>query len=187
MLAQILTPAIVRATAPPPATPKCAASLVDTAAFEAAHEQETQVHAQALTQLQEARAKFDLAASKMESSRKFLQLVYAGRWITVLTTNWPTYKDLRRQASSTATQAVFCTICKGTERLPYCIICSDDKGKCVSCRGSGRASLDEICPTCLGKRKCFLCSGGGHMSCPFCIEGMVDTRQPPPANQLPTM
>jgi hypothetical protein len=185
LIAQKPAPLPVTATTISVATPAGDSAPVDAAALQAAHDRETKVRIQELTRLQDTKTRRELAAEKMLPSRKFLQLTYAGRWSTVLTTNWPTFMELRRQAFNSPNQEVFCTICGGTERLPYCIVCSGNQGKCVSCRGTGRTSVDEICPTCLGNRKCFLCSGSGKMSCPFCIEGMVNTRRPAPSNQLP--
>lgn len=185
LVAEKPTPMQVHATTISVATPATPSSPEDADTFQAAHDRETQARIQELAQLQSTRTRRDLAAEKMEASRKFLQLSYSGRWSTVLTTNWPAYLALRRQAASSPTGEVPCTICGGTERLPYCVVCAGYDGKCVSCRSLGPTSTEEICPTCFGNRKCFLCFGSGQMPCPFCIEGMVNIRRPMPPNQLP--
>lgn len=179
------SPEVAHARVSEDSAPESHLSTEELVAHQAAYDRETQIRVQELTRLQEARTRRDLAAGKMASSRKFLQSAYAARWSTVLTTNWPAFMTLRQQAAHSPTREAPCTICGGTSRLPYCVVCSDPKGQCVSCRGSGRTSADEICPTCLGNRKCFLCFGCGEMPCPFCNEGMVDVHLPLPPNLMP--
>jgi len=182
---QWTSPLVVRASSSPVDGISDDAPPVDADELQAAHDRETELRVQVLAGLAAAKMRREQAAGNTGSSRKFIQTAYAARWSTVLTTNWPVFTKLREQAASSPTLVVPCTICEGTGRLHYCVVCADAKGKCVSCRDSGRTSVHEICPTCFGNQKCFLCFGSGQMPCPFCNEGKIEAQRPPPPNSLP--
>ena len=150
------------------------------------YERELNTHIQQLTRLQTMKESRDFAASKMAESRRFLAQTYHPQWLNLLATNWPAFMELRQQAARTPTRETPCTLCDGNGFESFCILCPEREGKCVSCRGSGHITSEEICPTCLGNGKCYLCFGSGKMLCPFCNNGVIEFRRPSPLGCLPT-
>lgn len=125
------------------------------------------------------------AATKMISSRQMFQLAKGAAWMQIITTNQPLYQSLRALAAKSPGGVTPCTICDGKSYMRGCITCDRSSGKCPSCQGSGRTAHNAVCPVCVGSGKCFTCSGIGRMLCPFCDDGAIDVRRPPPSTTLP--
>ena len=135
-------------------------------------------------------AEADLAAKaqagrKMIASRQVFQLAKGAAWLQVITTNRPLYLALRTHAARSPGGLTPCTICDGKSYLSGCVMCDQPRGKCPSCKGTGRTVNKAYCPVCVGSGKCFLCTGVGRMLCPFCDDGMIDVRRAPPATTIP--
>ena len=124
------------------------------------------------------------AAKHTYEARCRLQFAKSAAWSNVLATNKPTFEWLRHQADESPTRSAHCTICSGSGTLAFCILC-DNSGKCPSCKGRGVGNYSEICPTCMGVGKCFLCAGSGRMTCHYCDDGTISRRLPPPPASLP--
>lgn len=135
-------------------------------------------------------AEADLAAkaqagAKMIVSRQIFQQAKGAAWLQLITTNRPLYLALRAQAAKAPGGVTPCTICDGKSYLSGCVMCDQHRGKCPSCQGTGRTVNQNYCPVCVGSGKCFSCNGIGRMLCPFCDDGMIDVRRPPPATTIP--
>jgi CheY-like chemotaxis protein len=126
----------------------------------------------------------DRAAVKTAEAREKVRLNKQPAWSRVLSTNWPAYQKLRAEAVSSRKGTVPCTFCDGRGKFDTCVVCDGD-GKCQTCGGSGHLANGDLCPNCLGSGKCFLCGGIGKMACPFCDDGEVYAKLPPPPNQIP--
>ena len=124
------------------------------------------------------------AASRAFDSRNNLRAAQQSFWNAVISTNWETFQALRRKAAESPHQETSCTLCDGKGHMHSCVLCRDHPGKCVTCGGTGR-QFDEMCPACLGKGKCYLCFGGGKMICPFCDDGVIGLKTPPPPREMP--
>jgi hypothetical protein len=145
----------------------------------------TQTHVQELARLEEKQRQRQQAVAGMKLAREHLQLLAQDAWSEVLATNSAAFLALRKQAAQSPKGKTRCTLCDGAGYQPYCVLCAGDKGKCPSCKGTGRLSAKEYCPACIGSGKCFLCSGHGKMTCPFCRGGMVSLERPLPPARLP--
>ena len=128
--------------------------------------------------------KLEVAKAEMMASRREVQSASYAAWNQVLTANHQHYLELRDEAAKDARGQVPCTICDGYSYM-RCVTCRDHDGKCITCKGTGRIALDAYCPSCLGSGKCYLCTGSGKMFCPFCNDGVIETRRPPPSNFPP--
>ncbi len=137
-----------------------------------------------LTGLEAKQASRAEAAKHTYEARCRLQFAKSAAWSNVLATNKPTFEWLRHQADQSPSQSAQCTICNGSGTFAFCILC-DNSGKCPSCKGRGVGNYSEICPTCLGVGKCFLCAGSGRMTCHYCDDGTISRRLPPPPTSLP--
>ena len=126
----------------------------------------------------------DRAATKKLEVREQLQRNKQSAWARVLSTNWPTYQKLHVQAVGSRSGTARCTLCDGRGKVDFCVLC-DNSGKCQTCGGLGHVSNGELCPNCLGTGKCYLCGGTGKMACPFCDDGDVYAKLPPPPTLLP--
>jgi len=125
-----------------------------------------------------------VATSQMPASRREAQVGAYPAWKQLLTTHHAAYLGLLEQARKTPHGEVPCTLCDGFSYMP-CAMCKDHDGKCVKCHGSGTDGLDVLCPACLGSGKCYLCNGSRKMFCPFCDDGMIQVRRPPPSSFPP--
>jgi hypothetical protein len=143
------------------------------------HWRTTEERIRYLVSLEDRRAREDRAARKVPGSRRPLQLSVLGAWTSVIRTNMARYHELYAQAKNHPKGEVPCTICDSASYMP-CIMCPNHNGKCVSCGGSGRAEAQELCPSCQGTGKCYLCSGIGKMFCPFCDDGAIRVDWPLP-------
>jgi len=124
------------------------------------------------------------AKAQMMTRRREVQSASYAAWTQVLAVNHDHYLRLHDQAQKTPGGQVPCTICDGLSYMK-CVTCRDHDGKCITCNGTGRLASDAYCPSCLGKGKCYVCTGSGKMFCPFCDDGMIDVRRPPPSNFPP--
>lgn len=139
---------------------------------------------QQLTHQAEHRAKTEQAKKEMAPSRRQIQTASYAAWKRVIDNNQTAYLLLKARAETAPQGEVPCTICDGFSYMP-CVACVEHKGKCVSCNGSGRRTGGEYCASCLRTGKCYLCTGSGKMFCPFCDDGMINSKRPPPSGFLP--
>src|SRR6266511_4419195 len=151
----------------------------------AAHERETQERIDELARQDVERSKRDRAAARMQDAHKDLQYAANEAWSALLTRHWQAFQALREKAAETPDRTTPCNLCDGQGHMQFCILCRDNSGKCVTCAGTGNASLNEYCPACLGTGKCHLCLGAGKMACPFCDEGVIDLKFALPPNLIP--
>jgi len=124
------------------------------------------------------------AATKTFQAREQVQFARQSYWAKVLSTNWPAYKKLHAQAMASPQGTAPCTICNGRGKMDFCVVCNGS-GKCQTCGGTGYLPNGELCPDCLGSKICYMCNGSGKMACPFCDDGLVYSKMPPPPNLLP--
>jgi CheY-like chemotaxis protein len=125
------------------------------------------------------------AAIKMADAREQLRRNKQPAWSRLVSTNGAAYQKLRALAVSSPKGITPCTLCDGRGKVDYCVLC-EGKGKCLTCGGTGHLQTGDLCPNCLGSGKCYLCGGGGKMACPFCDDGEVYAKLPPPPDRLPT-
>ncbi len=138
---------------------------------------------QRISTLERAAARLEqmrAASAETDTYRRQAQATAFMAWQQVLATNQAGYAKLLEQARASANGEVPCTICDGFSYMP-CVMCPHHDGKCVTCKGSGQLTGDAICPACLGSGKCYLCTGSGKMFCPYCDDGTIQARRPPPA------
>ena len=135
--------------------------------------------------MEEEHRRRDRAAAGMKLARGHLQFIAQDRWSELLATNSPAFIALRKKAAQSPSGETPCTLCDGGGYMRYCVLCPRDKGKCADCKGSGKLSAEDFCPSCLGTGKCFLCFGSGRMLCPFCNDGMISLKWPLPPARLP--
>jgi CheY-like chemotaxis protein len=133
---------------------------------------------EAATQLRER------AAVSTYAAREPLRLARQSYWAKVLSTNWPVYQKLHAEAVTSPRGAVPCTICNGRGKMDFCVVCNGS-GKCQTCGGTGHLPNGQLCPDCLGSGMCYFCEGTGKMACPFCDDGEIYSKMPPPPNLLP--
>jgi hypothetical protein len=182
--------ALVAVPAPGP-TNEIAAVHIETAAAadagfreQRAYESSTQNRIEQLSSLEQARERRAQAAKLSHEVRERLLMIHQKTWATVISTNRETFAKLRYAAAHSVTGQSQCTICDGKGVLDYCILCQNT-GKCPTCKGTGKLEHDDLCPTCLGTGKCYLCFGNGKMTCPFCDDGIVSAKGPPPPQFMP--
>ena len=125
------------------------------------------------------------AAAQTYEVRQELRAARHDAWHSVISTNWPAYEELRKKAVDSPSHEAPCTLCDGKGYMPFCVLCRQNSGKCVTCAGTGIARGGEQCPACFGTGKCYLCYGGGRMACAFCSDGTIMTKLPPPPNEMP--
>ena len=145
----------------------------------------TQARIDKLSGLEIERGMRDRATANMQEARIVLRLQKNSAWIDMLTANWQAFQTLRRHAVESPTGETPCTLCDGTGSMEFCVLCEHDHGKCLTCGGTGRTPSGGYCPSCLGKGKCYLCGGTGKMTCPFCDDGIVSLKLPPPPATMP--
>jgi hypothetical protein len=162
-----------------------ALSAADQAAEHAVYEQQTKAWVAKIESLETKKRLRAQADAKMDQTRGWLQRDKRDAWTELISTNREAFLALRDKARHSTNGATACTICDGRGRLAFCILCNHNDGKCVTCGGTGKASGEEICPTCLGSGKCYLCMGTGRMTCPFCDDGMIRRNGPQPAQVMP--
>jgi hypothetical protein len=183
-------------TSPPesslnPSAPEAVVSVASAAAIDqlratqfATHDRQLRDREEQLFSAEADIAARSRAARKMPEARQVIQFNKNPAWINVISTNRALYLALREQAAKSPNGQVPCTICDSKSYMRGCVVC-EIPGKCPACKGSGRTPNREWCPVCVGSGKCFLCSGIGRMLCPFCDDGMIDFRRPPPATTMP--
>lgn len=183
---------------PPPAAPPAEVVPVTSPARLEVH-QEEQARAERAGREQDQAAAQAIAAkerdfalrAKAEARGKQERPAVAQRftrpYAVFIRTNTPTYLALVERAKALAGKPnaeVRCTICSGDHYLRFCLLCRELNGKCRNCEGTGRIFVTEYCDWCIGSGKCFLCAGYGKMLCPFCDDGVIDPKLPPPGNEL---
>lgn len=131
----------------------------------------------------ELQARARAVSKTQEAQRRWKQQRFSA-WGAMIASNQVLYAELRKKAATSADKLTTpCTICDGQGAFP-CLMCEKHRRKCPECRGEGRLA-GELCSVCIGDGKCFMCSGTGSMLCPFCDDGMVDLRVPPPTRTIP--
>jgi hypothetical protein len=155
------------------------------AAEQAAYQQQTKAWVERLEKLEVKKGLRARAAEKMDQTRGWLQRDRRDAWTALISTNRQTFLALRDAARHATNGETTCTICDGRGSLAFCILCSHSDGKCVTCGGAGRLSTGEVCPTCMGTGRCYLCDGTGRMTCPFCNDGLIRVNGPQPAQIMP--
>lgn len=181
------TPGPVRARVAPVNVEEASdSSLVEHEKKTSSYQQELQDRLKVLNGMEEAKDRRDLAASQMSGARKLLVSAYRETWSQILRTNWNTFLALRQEAAHDRSGQTHCTLCDGKGFQDYCVLCSENPGKCVSCKATGRTVNGQTCPTCLGNKQCFLCFGSGRMLCPFCNNGVIEFRRALPSGYMPT-
>lgn len=151
----------------------------------AVYESQTPARVSELSRLEGQQQLRQRAAAETQSARESLQLAKSREWSALLASNWPTFLTLREQAARSPTGEAPCTLCDGAGYMQLCILCRDHRGKCVTCDGKGTRLANELCPTCLGNAKCYLCFGTGRMPCPFCNDGTISIRWRMPPDRMP--
>lgn len=137
-----------------------------------------------LESMDRRRRQSEAASANMIVFREQAQAEAAPRWKQVVADNREAYQALLAKALNSPHNETACTICDGMSYMP-CVMCKGRDGKCVTCRGSGQSNQEALCPTCLGKGKCYLCAGSRKMFCPFCNDGMIEARGRPPSDSPP--
>ena len=141
-------------------------------------------HLEELEEYQEKRA---ISAKALPHYRDRILASRKAEWTAILEKHWAEYEALLKVAEQSASGMALCTICKGDTYLDFCIFCEEpSNGVCATCSGEGIQFGDEICPTCNGSGKCFMCTHDKHqMMCPFCDDGMIIADGPAPS-EVPT-
>lgn len=140
---------------------------------------------EALAQMEVAKEKRDLAASKSLAARAKLVAPCQESWEKFLASNDSAFQALREKASRSPNEETPCTLCDGKGSVRLCLVCRNNSGVCPTCEGSGHNAFGEPCPACLGTRKCFNCFGSGKMMCPFCNDGTISAKGPLPPRTMP--
>jgi len=149
------------------------------------YEQELHAGLEALTRMEDEKEKRDRATAKSMAVRAQLQATCQKAWLEVLAINEPAFKALREKAKLSPNEETPCTICDGKGNMHFCLVCRKSRGVCETCSGLGHNGYGDICPTCLGTRKCFNCFGSGKMLCPFCNDGTISANGPLPPPTMP--
>lgn len=152
---------------------------------EAAYQRELKTRIEELSRMEEQKERRERASSKTAAVRQELHLAKQHLWSEVLATNGPAFQALREKAKTSRNGETPCTICDGKGYMHFCLICANNSGVCVTCSGAGQIALNELCPTCLGTRKCYKCFGTGKMLCAFCNDGAISHRTPSPPRAMP--
>ncbi len=169
--------------APPPVAPEALQSVPSPQENELVTRQ-TEERIREFEAVARERQMVETARRDMEANRRQARVAATPAWTQVLSTNEAKYLSLLAKAKETPRGQVPCTLCDGLSYMP-CVMCKDHDGKCLPCGGSGHLTPNVYCPSCLGKGKCFLCSGAGKMFCPFCNDGMIDINWPAPSPTPP--
>jgi len=149
------------------------------------YEQELRSGLEALTRMEEEKEKRDRAAAKSLAVRAKLQAACQNAWVELLTANEPAFLALRERAKRSPNEETPCTLCDGKGYMHSCLVCRNSRGVCEACGGLGHNGYNELCPACLGTRKCFSCFGSGKMLCPFCNDGTISANGPIPPRTMP--
>jgi len=147
-------------------------------------ERQTEERLNQLAKQAEYLEKVQTAAQHTQESRKWVAQNAQNTWDAMLQANRAKYAALQQQLASSKTHTVHCTICNGLGEL-RCSLCTAHPGKCATCGGSGYDSQGNVCATCLGSGRCFLCSGTRKMNCIYCNDGMIDEHTPAPPASAP--
>ncbi len=135
-----------------------------------------------LQRIDEQLKKRELSARELPDYRQRILSSHQAEWTQFLEDNWQEYLALLAAAKKSNNGKIDCTICEGDTYLDFCFFCSvPSNGKCASCDGHGTRFGDELCPTCQGNGKCFMCNNSHQMMCPFCEDGAIDIDAPPPS------
>jgi hypothetical protein len=102
-----------------------------------------------------------------------------------MATNQLAFLALRDKAKHSPLEETACTLCDGKGSMHFCLVCPKNRGVCQACNGLGHNGYGDLCPACLGKRKCFNCFGSGKMLCPFCNDGTISAKGPLPPATMP--
>ena len=164
----------VSATAPPETTAEDA-----NAAAQEGYIRKTAARIADLERMENERHLLAKAAERTGVEREILRVTRRPEWSAYYSTNWPTYQGLRMKAAQACDHKTACSICDGTGRADFCVLCGDHHGKCVRCDGTGRDKFGGYCPACLGTGKCYLCGGTGKMPCDFCEDGVIESHFSP--------
>jgi hypothetical protein len=150
-----------------------------------AHERLTRARIAELARMDEKKNRREHAAAATKVMREDLRSTKQDAWSEVISSNWNRFMELREKAAHLKNGETPCTICDGKGYMHSCILCTEKQGVCVACKGTGKTLVGDPCPVCLDTGKCFLCFGSGKMLCPFCNDGMIDAKWPPPPRQMP--
>jgi hypothetical protein len=148
-------------------------------------QKETGAWIRKMEKLEEEKSLRARAESKTDQTRGLLQRDKRDAWTALLATNRQAFLALRDTARRSTNGETACEICDGRGSLTFCVLCTHNDGKCPTCGGTGHLSVTELCPTCVGSGKCYLCRGSGRMMCPFCNDGLIRRGQPDPPPTLP--
>ncbi|HWY78245.1 MAG TPA: hypothetical protein VN281_21700 [Verrucomicrobiae bacterium] len=136
----------------------------------------TSVRLADLNRMENERHLLTQASGRTESEREILRVMRRPQWSAYYSTNWAAFQELQAKAAQSMGHKTACTICDGTGRADFCLLCGDLHGKCARCQGTGRTTFGGYCPACLGTGKCYLCGGTGMMPCDFCDDGVITPR-----------
>jgi hypothetical protein len=142
------------------------------------HQQEIETHKTTvrladLNRMENERHLLGKAAERTDAEREILRVMRRPLWSAYYSTNWAAFQELQAKAAQSVGHKTACTICDGTGRADFCLLCGDLHGKCARCQGTGRTTFGGYCPACLGTGKCYLCGGTGMMPCDFCEDGVI--------------
>jgi hypothetical protein len=135
-----------------------------------------------MRQLQTARQQREAAGNLTRQQWEELRMRNEWKMVNLVRTNMAGFLALKQEANKRPEREVTCKFCGGDAMLDLCVIC-DGSGKCPTCGGVGRERIepDRPCPTCEGRKKCFLCAGRRKMPCNFCERGKITNIAPPPS------
>src|SRR5258706_4617521 len=163
-----------------------ALQLQERAREQAAYEKQTQARIAQLARMEAARLARDQLALSGTEARRNLQAAKSAAWTSLIAKNWQLFEALRKLAAFSPEGEAACTICDGLGSMNFCLLC-EHSGKCVACQGSGKTPRGQDCPACRGSGKCYLCFGSGNMLCPFCDDGFISSKGPPPPAEMPVL
>ena len=132
-----------------------------------------------LNRMENERHLLFVAAERTEAEREILRVMRRPQWSAYYATNLDAFQGLHTKAAGSIDHKTACTICDGTGRADFCILCGDLHGKCARCQGTGRTTFGGYCPACMGTGKCYLCGGTGMMPCDFCEDGVITSQFAP--------
>ena len=134
-----------------------------------------------MRELQSRRAVLAEATRETRGNWEELRMRNEWKMVQLVRTNMATFLAMKKAAGLRTRREVTCEICGGDQWLDLCVVC-DRTGKCPTCKGTGGQLFDpdKPCPTCEGRKKCFLCAGRKKMKCNFCEAGKVSTVAQPP-------
>jgi hypothetical protein len=149
-----------------------------------AYEEANREQLEAATQREKMQQRLAEAVAHTKDYREQLQYTCGDAWAKYVSQNMKLFMSLRQQAARSPSQAAPCTICNGRGQASFCVLCKDT-GKCPTCGGTGALSTGAMCPTCQGRKVCYLCHGSGKMTCAFCNDGSVAVDQSTPPDKMP--